>query len=76
MGLHNEDIAAAFDKIAELLETGNIRALEKLRKQVPKGLRREFDTEALVPEQGEQVAFEGLGTAPAASAAQITEALR
>jgi DNA polymerase (family 10) len=26
-------------KIAELLETGNIRALEKLRKQVPKGLR-------------------------------------
>ena len=31
-----EDLAA---KIEELLETGNIHALEKLRKQVPKGLR-------------------------------------
>jgi DNA polymerase (family 10) len=74
-------------KIAELIETGNIHALGKLRKQVPKGLRellalpglgpvrvralytgldvrgvedlrREFDTQVLVPEQGEQIALE------------------
>jgi metallo-beta-lactamase family protein len=39
-------------------------------------LRREFDAEVLVPEQGEQVALESASAAPAPSAAPITEALR
>ncbi len=39
-------------------------------------LRREFDTEVLVPEQGEQVALESVGAAPRPSAAPITETLQ
>jgi hypothetical protein len=39
-------------------------------------LRREFDTTVLVPEQGEQVVLEGVGTAQAPSAVTVSEALR